>query len=405
MNCDITSKLYIRANGDIPCYDDAGEKIILGHVSDADEWTIESVLNNASYAQIRERLGRGETPWPDACNACALFRPKERFFDSIASRVIKTLQIEASLACQLSCPGCSQSAQIRMRPKPFRLSPDLFRAALRSLSAEGYDVGEIEYCGQGEPLTHSRFRELVDLGREYYPATPQRLITSGNFLYERVLAGTAVDEIFVSCDGLRPDSYAKYRIGGDVDRVLRFMADVPKQVNGRKQKVIWKYILFEFNDSDEELRAAQEKAAELDVDCLLFVFTHSKFKSNRYTLANASELPVYGSNVVVNGTPIHYQYFRSFSPRSGEAVRARAPRFRWRSLGRRSHDCILTIDALEQLTETKFALRGWALAKEPISHIRFARNQRIIGTARRVFRGQTFNGTCLLTQMREADTS
>jgi len=382
VNCLITRRLYIRANGDIPCYDDAGDRTILGRVSEADDWTIQSVFDNASYTHVRGSLGRGEAPWPALCGTCAVFRPHESFSDPLASRVLETLLVEPSLACSLRCPACSQHDQIRERPKPFRLRPELFRAALRSLRREGYEIHEIEYCGQGEPLNQPRLRELVDLGREYYPAAPQRLVTNGNFHYDRLLGGVALDDIVVSCDGLYQGSYEKYRVGGDVSRVLQFMADIPKQVGGRRQRVIWKYILFEFNDSDEELRAAQEKAADLDVDCLMFVFTQTNFKSRRYTLANATDFPIFGSNVSVAGTPGHYRNSKSLPLLRGTLEPAVARRPIWRRLGRHSIDCIFMLDDLRQLTATEFALHGWVLSKQPVGQIQFARNGQSVGTAR-----------------------
>src|ERR1035438_7756028 len=46
-------------------------------------------------------------------------------------------------------------------------------------------------------------------------------------------------------------------------------------------KVIWKYILFEWNDSDEEMRHAASLATELECD-LQFVLTHTPGRSRRF---------------------------------------------------------------------------------------------------------------------------
>lgn len=46
-------------------------------------------------------------------------------------------------------------------------------------------------------------------------------------------------------------------------------------------KVIWKYILFEWNDSDEEMRHAASLATELDCG-LQFVLTHTPGRSKRF---------------------------------------------------------------------------------------------------------------------------
>jgi hypothetical protein len=47
-------------------------------------------------------------------------------------------------------------------------------------------------------------------------------------------------------------------------------------------KVIWKSILFEWNDSDEEMQRAASLATELECD-LLFVLTHSPGKTKRFS--------------------------------------------------------------------------------------------------------------------------
>lgn len=151
------------------------------------------------------------------------------------------------------------------------------------------------------------FRKFISLARKYFRETCQRLITNGNFDYFEATGREPLDEIFVSCDGVRQSSYEQYRVRGQVDLALDFMRAIPKNIGDRRQHVVWKYILFEFNDSDEEIKEAQSKAQELKVDTLLFVYTHSRFKSNRHTVKNAGEFPIYYPNVTTNATPIHYR--------------------------------------------------------------------------------------------------
>ena len=246
-------------------------------------------------------------PWPKHCSSCAFFRPDEPFSASILRWEIQKVQIEPSLACNLRCPCCSQAQQIASRPRPFIMPAELFEKVLRGIQEEKCSVREIEYCGQGEPLMNREFPKFVKLARKYFPKTCQRLITNGNFDYFDATAGEAIDEIFVSCDGVWQHSYERYRICGRVDLALNFMRAVPKKIGKQRQYVVWKYILFEFNDSDDEIWEAQDAARELKVDCLLFVYTHSQFKSQRYTLENAADFPIHRAKVKTNATPIHYR--------------------------------------------------------------------------------------------------
>src|SRR3954465_9291769 len=130
MNCEILSTLYIRSNGDIPCNDDAGEKIRLasGDVGDCG-WDLEKALNNDNYAHIRDAYQAGRVPWLDTCPGCAFFRPNEPFSDSLAIKRIRKVQVEPSLACNLRCPCCSNHIQIRTRPRPFQMPLELFDSA------------------------------------------------------------------------------------------------------------------------------------------------------------------------------------------------------------------------------------------------------------------------------------
>jgi hypothetical protein len=224
--------------------------------------------------------------------------------DALAERRIKKLQIEASLRCQLRCPACSNGVQTKQRPRPHVMPVGIFERLLDSLTAEGYDVREVEYCGQGEPLLHPRFPSLAAAARRRYPQAVQRVITNGNVDYAKSTGRQGIDELFVSCDGARQDSYVKYRIGGDIERAHRFMRDTPGMDNGIGQRVVWKYILFEFNDTTEEVEQAQHLAQEFGVDVLLFVFTHSRFKSERWNAANASDFPVLYPNVTTSATPV-----------------------------------------------------------------------------------------------------
>lgn len=309
MNCEILHTLYVRSNGDVPCNDDAGENVLLGRIASQNaRWTPQSLFSNHRYRHIREQLASGNMPWPTVCRGCAFFRPNEAFADPLAQKLIRKIQIEASLACRLRCPGCSNRFQVQIRPQPFHMDLALFERLLGTLRSEDYAVDEIEYCGQGEPLQHPRFPEFVRLARAHFPATRQRLITSGNFAFATATAGERLDEIMVSCDGAGQESYEQYRIGGRFERPIQFMRDALRAEPGRPGALVWKYILFEWNDSPEEIRRAQELAAELGVHAILFVFTHSKGKSRRFTPENVAEFPVHFPNVVTNATPIHYQH-------------------------------------------------------------------------------------------------
>jgi hypothetical protein len=364
MNCEILNTLYIRSNGDIPCDDDNGEKIILGRVEPGQpDWDILAVLNNRYYSHIRDAFAQGRTPWPDTCPNCAFLRPHEAYNDRIAIRQLHKVQVEPSRACQ-----------IETRPKPFLMDPGLFEAALRSLTSASFVIAEIEYCGQGEPLLHPNFNQFVRLAREYFPNALQRLITAGTVDYTQTV-GSQLDEIFISRDRLLQESYEQYRIRGQVDTVLQFMKDACK--GSHKSLIVWKYILFEHNDSDTEIYQAQKLAQTIGVDRIDFVFTHSPNKSKRYTIKNAASFPRHFPNVGTNATPIHYQD-------SNTTIAAPLRRFEPQPppIPVVSERLICVIDEVIIVCGQYLYIRGWALTQESPLSINVLIDNHLIGIAK-----------------------
>jgi organic radical activating enzyme len=369
MNCEILETLYVRSNGDIPCNDDAGEPIILGRVEADPGWTIDEVLRGPRFVAIRSALAAGNAPWPE-CERCGWLRPGEPLVDGLSERRVRKVQVEPSLLCTLRCPGCSNQLQTKSRPRPHVMPPELFERLLRSLAEGGWSVGEIEYCGQGEPLLHPKFARLLALAREIVPAASQRVITNGNADYARATGRQGIDEIIVSCDGARQASYEQYRIGGDVERALRFLRDARPVENGVTQRRIWKYILFEFNDSDEELEQAQHMAQEMGIDVLVFVLTHSCHRSVRWTEANAGDLPLLYPNVVSSVTPVHDREALGMSP-VGE----------WKVAGLRRREVSFTVDRVAGHAR-HVECDGWVSAPSGIQAIDIAVDGQVLGPVR-----------------------
>ncbi len=299
MNCLALTSVYLRASGNVPCYCDAGINIPMGNVH-AD--SLPSILGNERFAHVRSELRKDGLPWKKTCEECSLLRRGEPLADGLAARRIQTLQVEPSLACNLRCPCCPNGLMMSESKASPLLDPAAFEKALVDLHDAGYRIGEIEYCGHGEPTLHPQFRSFVATARRMFPGALQRLITNGTRDYAKATGGEPLDEIVVSCDGFFQENYEKYRIGGKVSGPLAFLRDAPAMVAGRRQRRTWKYILFDWNDSDEEILGAQHAAHEMGIDLLFFVVTHSMFRSQRYTAETIGSLPIAYENVTATRT-------------------------------------------------------------------------------------------------------
>ena len=399
MDCVIQETLYLKANGVFPCHDDAGEGIPLGQLEDG--FSLRGLLDGAGYGHIRRELEAGRAPWPGTCERCGFFRPNHPFRARTPHR-IRTFQVEPTLVCTLACPGCSRPHQIKTRPGPKSLTLERFEHVLKTAAAEQVEIECIEYCGQGEPLAHRDFHRFVATAREILPRTRQRLITNGNYEYAKVMQGQHLDELIVSCDGATPETYPLYRRNGDFARVQAFLADATR-ATPRPRFVIWKYILFDFNDSTPELQHAQQLAMDHGIDILEFVVTHSTGKSQRYNEGNREQLLELTPFVTVNTTPVlgsaptaltrlHARSERrrtrverlldrtsALDRRLPFPIRARVQAFRSRDAARRA---ALDLDEIRVIGSDAVYVRGWAHdGCEPFARLTLQSNGPEAGTA------------------------
>lgn len=368
MNCLALTSVYLRASGDVPCYCDAGINVSMGNVhSDS----LPSILGNARFVHARSELEKDRLPWGRTCEECSLLRRGEPLSDGLAARRIQTLQVEPSLACNLRCPCCPNGEMMSKAKGSRLLDPAAFEKVLVDLRDARYHIGEIEYCGHGEPTLHPDFPSFVATARCMFPGALQRLITNGTRNYAKVTGGEPLDEIVVSCDGFFQESYEKYRIGGKVSGPLAFLRDAPAMVAGRRQRRTWKYILFDWNDSDEEILAAQEAAHEMDIDLLFFVVTHSTFRSQRYTSATIGNLPIAYLKVTTSRTTQLENDWAAHALASPAATHdgAAAP-----------FTC--TIDAARLRAGRFLRVKGWALNQPRVAAIAVEIDGVALGSAR-----------------------
>jgi len=371
MNCEILNTLYVKSNGEVLCNDDYGERVKLGVITrEITAQDISALFNNEQYQTIRDAFSRGEVPWKGICEHCAFIRHDEPFSDYLSQKHITKLQVEPSLVCNLNCLGCTNDIQIATREKPHLMAPDTFEALLRALRDGGYRLDSIEFCGQGEPLMHPRFEAFVQIARRYYPQAWQRVITNGNFAYAKKLGSTTIDEIMVAGDGLYQKSYSSYRVKGEIDTVLQFMQDAVAAKIKSRPLVIWKYILFVFNDSDEEIKAAQEKALELGVDTLVFVITHSADRSLKYTMENIASLPVIAANVTTNAHPSFFDGVL-YGKKKKSLVK--------RITGKFKKGCKAEIDEVLVMPGNILQIRGWAAAVQGVSRVVIRNRKKVVG--------------------------
>src|ERR1700751_866227 len=155
------------------------------------------------------------------------------------------------------------------------------------------DLEKILFYNFGEPFLHKHAIAFLREVRRCRPDVILHTSTNGLVLTDAVIDAIAsevlADRIVFSIDGAYEESYRKYRVNGSLEKALSGMSALVaacQRFGTRKRiEIIWQYILFEWNDSDDELHRARRLAAEIGVP-LKWVFTHTAGGSKRFTHEN-----------------------------------------------------------------------------------------------------------------------
>lgn len=274
--CPSIDSLFLRAWGDLVCWDDAGSEQLLQAWDPAIDYA--DLFLDGPYQEIRRATRAGRMPWPQRCERCLLLRlapagASERWDRSF----VRILRVEPSYHCSLDCPGCVPLAVRRGHRGEFQLDPERLDRILADLTAHGLAVDVLDFQGHGEPLLNPRLWEMgrrsrARLGRGWISVTTN---AQGRFRPEMIASG--FDEIVCAIDGVDAASYEPYRVHGDFDLAWRLLGDLvrARESADRPLRVVWKYVLFEHNAAPAQLLQAQRMARDLGVSELVFVLTRN----------------------------------------------------------------------------------------------------------------------------------
>lgn len=166
--------------------------------------------------------------------------------------------------CNLRCPLCPTGVG-ELERKQQKMDWEVYTRIIDQLAPWGYEVNLHNW---GESLLHPRIFDMIRY------AVDRNLATNMSTNFNRVndekidrLIESGLEYLILSIDGVSQDVYAKYRVRGNIDRVL---ANVRKLVARKKALgsstpfIEWQFILFGHNA--HELEAARKLAGEIGVN-------------------------------------------------------------------------------------------------------------------------------------------
>jgi Radical SAM superfamily/Iron-sulfur cluster-binding domain len=243
--------------------------------------SIAEIWNGRVFQELRRGF---HTNNPHLCTHCNLIQvvpksgpqpPKEVTLSYLPRRLF----VEPCVSCNLSCyeACCNHENGIHFTRHNRLLDYNVYTKVVDEI---GSSLFRIDFFNYGESFIHPKAIDMISYAKTRHPqlylfcSTNGLLLNTEDKLQRLVRSG--IDEITFSVDGARQDSYQKYRRGGDFEKVLRIMkrlVEVKKEQQSETPFINWRYILFRWNDSDEEMNLARDLAAQIDIDKLCWEIT------------------------------------------------------------------------------------------------------------------------------------
>ncbi|MBI2966699.1 MAG: SPASM domain-containing protein [Bacteroidetes bacterium] len=183
---------------------------------------------------------------------------------SFAAGTPFAVSIEPTTSCNLRCPECVSGLRSFTRPTGM-MNMEMYRKIMDELSPHLFYL--ILYF-QGEPYLNLNFFEMVKYAgkKKIYVATS----TNAHYLddeYARLTVESGLNRIIISLDGASQESYEKYRIGGDFEKVIAGIKNLVVWKNKLKKhtpRIILQFLVFRHNE--EEVPVIKSLGKELGVD-------------------------------------------------------------------------------------------------------------------------------------------
>lgn len=179
-----------------------------------------------------------------------------------------SISIEPTTACNLGCPECPSGLKMFSRDTG-NLKEENFRNWIDELSPY---LTYINFYFQGEPFIHPKFLSLVKY------ATEKKIYTStssnGHFFKDEIAKQTilsGLDRLIISIDGTTQEVYEKYRIYGNLEKVVEGTRNIltwKKKLKSSTPHVIFQFLVVRHNE--HQIEEVKQLAKELGVDEVRF---------------------------------------------------------------------------------------------------------------------------------------
>ncbi len=175
-----------------------------------------------------------------------------------------TMEIEPTTSCNLRCPQCPSGLREFTRNTGM-LNLELYKKIIDEIHE---DLIWLVLYFQGEPFLNTSFLEFV----KYAAAKNIYTATSSNAHYftsdmAKATVQSGLDRLIISIDGTTQNTYSKYRIGGNIEKVIEGTENLlkwKKELGLKTPHIIWQFIAFKHNE--HQIPEIKKLAKKIGVD-------------------------------------------------------------------------------------------------------------------------------------------
>ena len=292
MKCVMNRGLYLRADGRLPCYCSSGETVTLDKLPEQD-WSFDfwkNYYSKGAFFRIRVKMSEGLVPFPGVCDQCSYLDAEGEYQQGLDETELEWFHWEPSSLCMLDCEWCRKERRRYANSGQRRLLPmELFERVVDGFAHRNIRLKMGNICGVGEPTTNPEVWDQIALVHRRLGGDIL-LSTNGNGPFSDKIVPSGLTKLKIAIDALDQEIYQRYRKNGKLSRVIKFTENVAKakHLHGSEFPIIiWQYILFNYNDSDEDLVRLQKMALDYGVNRLRIVYT----RCNNYSARSPEDFP------------------------------------------------------------------------------------------------------------------
>lgn len=246
-----------------------------GQIGNLRENSLEEIFSGEPARNLRERLYNGELPIPE-CRGCPELAELE---EGAGSEVLEAfevpkrgLMVENTVVCNLKCLHCNRVDLMKTRGQKV-MSLDDIRLISKTFHKHG--IEKMHFFNLGEPFLSKRVNEELSIIRAENPDVDINTSTNGMLLDSDLKRDAALkmNHIFFSIDGCDQETAARYQVGMSFEKALENMKKLISYRNDRGLSypfLEWKYVVFEWNCSKQQIAKAVSLAEQVGVDMISF---------------------------------------------------------------------------------------------------------------------------------------